>query len=1286
MEKTKLIIQFFDNALEPIEHDAQLMNINFTFITNLLWQLKKIRKNQIEFIKYMNDEKAWESLKVNTPDINVMNKNELKLLVKLIIKEKPDQKIEAMINRVKNISSSIDNEINELKNLQFIKNNSSDLLSLKSAMSNSSFNLSEISKEQSFALQDEEKADVIILTANPLCYRYESDKIKELRIMNEFNCITEQIYNVLSKTNLPITIKSQFLTLTKNNLINAINKKPKILHLICKSTYECNNYNQNSSKLIQHLSSELVNEINENKMEENEIEEKEIKKTYSPILLFENEKCQMEKITYNILSKIFKGKGDLTKDITLFISTPLSKDVFDMFLSISQIEFKNILVQHSTLANASYIAQFNMDLYLNLLDKKSLDDALNQAKRINFSGYQFCCCSHEHDDSKCLIKKYLSNELFIEDEEESNEIIDENIHQVNREFIEKIPHIYHLRYKCDCKERLKEDNSNYNNFCYHNVAECENKSYILFNNKKVNNICCCQKKNKQIQHNLEGVFQIKKTNEEIIFNDYNKEKYKKCFIINKEYVPNYGKMQFKVRFNKILYRIFEFILKKNCNILNVYGNQYNSLEIGNFISIIEEFVKERHSYLFLDIQKNSNNNIINKESEDLSLNKKDTIQSELGKNNNIKNQYSFNKLDSLDLGMNAQNSAKQLRMELNNLIKPMLNIIVFDNINNLGSIFSKKSDNNNKIYIINAFKFDDWNSYEWIKKLRTKIDVSKVYIIIFDTNKINEKIEEYNHVEKIDYIAFDPLDKYDWMVKNQIYKIENNKEDFENLSIEKGRNLTNEDINEIMDYIKESNIESEMYYLVLYLFNCANSGLFAFEFEELFQDKMELEEARKIRDIYVEKKILNIETNRNNNGSINKKQQVYTKYIKNKNFIRKLCESIKIPENIKHNILRRLFLFYAKKYRLIISKVKKDRNRINLQKQEINVKGYKPTDSLFSFSAIQSLGIWLPLNDASAKFEDNSTAPIYNIEGYFNHLNRNFKDIFFKENIELCSINKDIWNDVKESIEDISITLLTLYKIYDKKEIESSIQKFNNFFEQFHFSKAALFRLKLFVKMQNDFYNTDKNNRENTLKFLKIIENAFSEINNKEGQLEALYAQYINIDINQEYILEKIKKILNEMKKEKIKEKFAILFEAKIKYKLLKHKIIKKSLNTEELENLFKQCIEIFHKNNVEFYVVKTLLLKCYYYMNKKEDKINEDAFKIEFLFYLNSAYIYTRNDIYIDYIKNIAHKKYKKYKLEENLDRNNIKYDDFRAELIKIFNKYKLGKPFKRNLFNYVE
>lgn len=59
--------------------------------------------------------------------------------------------------------------------------------------------------------------------------------------------------------------------------------------------------------------------------------------------------------------------------------------------------------------------------------------------------------------------------------------------------------------------------------------------------------------------------------------------------------------------------------------------------------------------------------------------------------------------------MNIQNIEKQLITHLNSFINLMINIIVFDNINNLDSIFIKKSDNNIIIYIINALILNDWN-------------------------------------------------------------------------------------------------------------------------------------------------------------------------------------------------------------------------------------------------------------------------------------------------------------------------------------------------------------------------------------------------------------------------------------------------------------------------------------------------------------------------------------------------------------------------------------------------
>ena len=51
--------------------------------------------------------------------------------------------------------------------------------------------------------------------------------------MNDFHNIANSIYNVIrSSTKL---INAEFYPLTENNLINVINNKPKIIHLICKN-------------------------------------------------------------------------------------------------------------------------------------------------------------------------------------------------------------------------------------------------------------------------------------------------------------------------------------------------------------------------------------------------------------------------------------------------------------------------------------------------------------------------------------------------------------------------------------------------------------------------------------------------------------------------------------------------------------------------------------------------------------------------------------------------------------------------------------------------------------------------------------------------------------------------------------------------------------------------------------------------------------------------------------------------------------------------------------------
>ena len=64
-------------------------------------------------------------------------------MVKLIKKEIPDQNIESIINQAKNICSSIEKEISELKEPQFLKNSSSNLQNLSFSLKQSSLFLLE---------------------------------------------------------------------------------------------------------------------------------------------------------------------------------------------------------------------------------------------------------------------------------------------------------------------------------------------------------------------------------------------------------------------------------------------------------------------------------------------------------------------------------------------------------------------------------------------------------------------------------------------------------------------------------------------------------------------------------------------------------------------------------------------------------------------------------------------------------------------------------------------------------------------------------------------------------------------------------------------------------------------------------------------------------------------------------------------------------------------------------------------------------------------------------------
>jgi hypothetical protein len=93
----------------------------------------------------------------------------------------------------------------------------------------------------------------------------------------------------------------------------------------------------------------------------------------------------MEKVTKKQLSKIFQTYKENLKEISLFISTPLCEEIFNMINSIPTNKFRNLLVQPTTMANISYIAEFNGELYIKILDKQPLKQAFNSAKSENVS-------------------------------------------------------------------------------------------------------------------------------------------------------------------------------------------------------------------------------------------------------------------------------------------------------------------------------------------------------------------------------------------------------------------------------------------------------------------------------------------------------------------------------------------------------------------------------------------------------------------------------------------------------------------------------------------------------------------------------------------------------------------------------------------------------------------------------------------------------------------------------------------------------------------------------------
>ena len=555
-----------------------------------------------DYIRYSIDNK-WLLLEKNEfIDLDDEDNTEIKLMIK--IKIISQEKLN--LNNLHNMRTKEINELNEK-----INNLLNNKLNLQNNKICSNTNL-----------------DLVVLIANPLM-----NGDKELRTMNDFNKILCSIQRALQKSLNSISV--EFWPLTESRLIEILEHKPTILHLICKSTYV------------------VPDNIPEGNHSNNYVN-----------LIFEKEDYNVHFISRNeLIEKIKLISGEIKKnikDITLIISTQFAEDVYKMFKDIGEelskeksLGFRNILVQPTTLTDIDYISEFNLNFYTNIIF--SGGEKINELYTIALYSCQydniFCCCFHSHKNYEgkvCPIMKNVINELYFEKNEGS------------KRKTEIIPHFCHLKrkektiyydYKVNfCKMRKQL----FKNFEEEIQGFYKNKTNI----DKHYNLCCCNEPN----HNIDSIF----------FKDFNENENNnmikfggKTKLERNKYIPDFSKFDLLVGRNKIIYDVIDHIKnikskKSNDNINIFYENkkedESSSSDLKELVDIIIEYMKERDIEEEID---GDNLTRINLSRENIELNPKEIEFREIKSSPNLCNK-NYKIIDLTNQESNKSNKIREL--------------------------------------------------------------------------------------------------------------------------------------------------------------------------------------------------------------------------------------------------------------------------------------------------------------------------------------------------------------------------------------------------------------------------------------------------------------------------------------------------------------------------------------------------------------------------------------------------------------------------------------------------
>ena len=545
------------NQIEQSE-ESYIDSGESTIIESEFLDIKPIDIN-FEFIRYFDDD-GWILLEED--DVIQLNEllkyDNLKIMIKAKISSEKKNKLE---DKYKNINKEMQYLNNDLKN------------------------------KNSIHYKSDAPLNLIVLTANPLM-----DNGEELRTMNDFNKIPSTIYKLFKEEDylkytefLPLTMK------TLEEILIDEKRRPVILHLICKSTYivkniESENNNDEVSKNDSDLFTNLIFEKDEDCNILSKYNSEFIDK--EKLIKLKNRLDLNEKIKKNI------------KEITLIISTQLAENVYDLFKDFG---FKNLIVQHTTLADLEFVVDFNYTFYKEIIMKKCLP--INELYEMALNVYiekenppTFCCCFHKHKNN-CDFLKNIKNELY--NKENGVNCIKETI-----------PHFYHLFPECrqglNCytniwseREKLLKYPEKYFEYsfsfhqykCVNFFNEMNKKNNIEFecsDNKKMTyfNLCCCNEATEK--HNKNYVF----------IKYFTKDKNNKIgfripeHLTKEKFFPDYEKMILLVGKNAIVFDLIKFF-HSNEQYYYIYGDTIDTIDsLTNFVNAIIEYYKEKNYYLY----------------------------------------------------------------------------------------------------------------------------------------------------------------------------------------------------------------------------------------------------------------------------------------------------------------------------------------------------------------------------------------------------------------------------------------------------------------------------------------------------------------------------------------------------------------------------------------------------------------------------------------------------------------------------------------------------------------